>query len=110
VEVTDDVDEWRKGEAPRCDADTHASDGGRGHRGGEGRHLREEPTLADARLAADDDDARLTGRGALERFGQRRSLGNAANEDRTGNASCHDSDIAPACRLEQHAVRCMREK
>ena len=79
MEVTDDVDERRIGEGTRSHPDAHARDRGDPHRAGKGRHLGQEPGLADACLATDEHDAGPTGGRALERIGQRSTLGDTAS-------------------------------
>ena len=96
MQVTDDIHEGRVGERSRGHIHADAPDRGDPHPGGKGRQLGEKPALADACFAADEDDARLTGGRAFERLGQRRSLGDAANEDRAGDAAGHSPMMRPA--------------
>jgi hypothetical protein len=70
--------------------------------------LAQQPRLAHAGLAGDEDCARLATLGPLERSLERRHLIGAADEVRTGNPSCHMPIIAGRRRLvgeKRHASR-----
>ena len=66
-----------------------------------GLELAQQPRLADARLAADEDERRAAGRGAVERVAQQLQLGAAADERGGADAAGHGVH----CRAGRRAAR-----